>query len=71
METILTLWLDEISWAKAIQYLEEGHSGMGNMAPKIKAAINFIQGDGRRVIITSPTTIYKSIAGSAGTHILP
>lgn len=65
------VWLDAIRSAEAMQYLEEGHFGLGSMAPKIKAAINFIKSGGQRVIITSPNNIVKSEAGSAGTHIRP
>jgi len=65
------VWLDDIRSAEATQYLEEGHFGLGSMAPKIKAAINFIKSGGQRVIITSPNNIVKSEAGSAGTHIRP
>lgn len=65
------VWLDEISSAEASQYLQEGHFGMGSMKPKIEAAIKFIKHGGKRVIITSPSNIYKSVAGAAGTHVHP
>ncbi len=64
-------WLDEVKLKDANRYLEDGHFGTGSMAPKIKAAINFIEGGGGKVIITSPTNIYKSTSGAAGTHIVP
>ena len=65
------VWLDEIDIEMAEQYLAQGHFGMGNMGPKIQAAINFLKGGGKEVIITDPSNIFKSVAGSAGTHIIP
>lgn len=64
-------WLDEINLEKAEKYLNEGHFGMGSMAPKIKAATRFLKKGGKKVIITSPNNIFKSTQGSAGTHITP
>ncbi len=44
------VWLDEISLPEAMQYLEEGHFGMGSMEPKIRAAINFIKTGGAKIL---------------------
>ncbi len=63
-------WLDEVTVTDATRYLEQGHFGTGSMAPKINAAINFIEGGGGRVIITNPANIYTSVSGKAGTHIV-
>jgi carbamate kinase len=55
---------------EAKKYLSEGHFPAGSMGPKIQAAINFLEGGGRRVVITS---IEKSVAaalGHAGTVIV-
>ncbi len=65
------VWLEEIDIEMAEQYLAQGHFGMGNMGPKVQAAINFLKGGGKGVIITSPSNIFKSVAGSAGNHIVP
>jgi len=65
------VWLDKIDIRMAEQYLAKGHFGMGNMGPKVQAAINFLKGGGKGVIITSPSNIFESVAGSAGTHIVP
>jgi len=43
----------------------------GSMGPKIKAAINFIKGGGKKVVITKTELYYKSINGNAGTTIVP
>lgn len=39
------------------RYLKEGQFGEGNMAPKIRAAINFIKGGGEKAIITEATKL--------------
>ncbi len=44
---------------EAKKYLEEGKFGEGNMAPKIQAAINFIEAGGKEVLITDLENIKK------------
>jgi len=53
----------------AIDYLAQGQFPPGSMGPKIIAAIKFIEGGGKKVIITSPEKIKESISGNAGTVI--
>ena len=43
----------------------------GSMGPKIKAAINFIKGGGKKVVITKTELYYETINGNAGTTIVP
>jgi carbamate kinase len=62
-------WLDQISLDQARAYQDEGHFGVGSMAPKVNAAMTFIEKGGASVIITNPQNIYKSATGEAGTHI--
>lgn len=58
--------------AKEMQkYLDEGHFAPGSMAPKVQAALDFIQAGGQQVIITDPKTIGEAINNGAGTHIVP
>lgn len=45
--------LKVINYKNAERLLEEGIFGEGNMAPKIKAAINFVKSGGKEVIITN------------------
>jgi carbamate kinase len=45
--------LDRITIADAQRYLDEGHFPEGSMAPKIRAAINFVQNTGKDTIITN------------------
>ncbi len=58
--------LDYITVQEAYQYLKEGKFGEGNMAPKIQAAINFIEAGGKEVLITD----LKGIKNQKGTKII-
>ena len=53
------------------KYLEEGHFASGSMLPKIKAAIEFLESGGEKVIITSPELIGEAIVNDEiGTTIV-
>jgi len=63
-------WVDHMSVAEARTYLAEGtHFAKGSMAPKVQAAINFIEAGGGEVIITDPPNIARALAGKTGTRI--
>ncbi len=63
-------WLDKISLNEAKQYLKEGtHFAEGSMAPKIEAAILFLENGGKEVIITDPLNLENALHGKTGTHI--
>ncbi|HBX80694.1 MAG TPA: carbamate kinase [Propionibacteriaceae bacterium] len=64
-------WLGEVSVAEMRQHLQDGQFGAGSMAPKIEAALAFIERGGKRVIITSPERMADAVAGTAGTTIIP
>ncbi|MCF8339055.1 MAG: carbamate kinase [Bacteroidales bacterium] len=59
--------LDEITVADAKKYLEKGHFSEGSMAPKIRAAIQFVENGGEKCIITHSADLGKN---NAGTHIV-
>jgi carbamate kinase len=63
--------LDRLSLADARRYLDEGQFGAGSMAPKIHAAIAYLEHGGRRVVITSPERLEDAVAGGVGTEINP
>ncbi|RMH81464.1 MAG: carbamate kinase [Calditrichaeota bacterium] len=63
-------FLDHLTVAEARRYLEEGHFPAGSMGPKIEAAINFLEGGGRRVVITSIEKSVEAAYGRAGTVIV-
>jgi carbamate kinase len=64
-------WLSEITVAQARELLDAGQFGAGSMAPKIGAAIDFIERGGSRVVITSPARMVEALRGEAGTAIVP
>ncbi len=51
------------------RYAAEGHFPTGSMGPKIQAAIQFVRGGGREVVITSPAKILEALQGKGGTRI--
>ncbi len=63
--------LPRLTVAQAREYLEIGHFPPGSMGPKIEAAIDFLEGGGKRVIITDLTHVVDALEGKAGTTILP
>lgn len=61
--------LAEVTVGEAKQYLSEGHFPPGSMAPKILAAVRFIEAGGRETLITSPESIERALAGKTGTRV--
>ncbi len=49
--------IDRMTIAEARRYLEEGHFAEGSMAPKIRAAINFVENSGKDTIITKSSQL--------------
>lgn len=47
--------IDRMNISEAKQYLEEGHFAEGSMAPKIRAAVHFVEHSGKDAIITKST----------------
>ena len=62
--------LSKMTVAEAEAYLKEGHFPGGSMGPKMAAAIDFIKGGGKRVIITSIDKLMDAIEGKNGTSII-
>jgi carbamate kinase len=63
--------LDTVTLTEIRQYHKEGHFPPGSMGPKIEAAIRFLENGGQMVTITSFEHARDSIAGKAGTRIVP
>ena len=61
--------LKEIGVQEIRAFMTEGHFADGSMLPKIKAALDFLENGGTRVIITSPGLLNKAMKGEAGTCI--
>ncbi len=64
-------WLDKMTLAQAVKYLEEGHFAPGSMGPKIKAIIDFLEQGGKEAIVTCPENIERALLGKTGTRIVP
>lgn len=62
--------LGEITVEQAKSYMEEGHFGVYNMYPKLKASVEFVEKRaGRSAIITSQDNVMDGVKGTAGTII--
>ncbi len=62
--------LDKLTKKEAQKYLDAGEFPTGSMGPKIKAAINFIEGGGKEVLITSIENAVEALEGNNGTRIV-
>jgi carbamate kinase len=67
--TLAEKFLRKIDIKAAERYITEGHFPAGSMAPKVKAAIQFIRSQGKRTVITSIGAIVSAVKGEAGTEI--
>ena len=63
--------LDVLPAERAARMLAAGEFPAGSMGPKIEAALSFLAGGGREVIITSPELLLEALAGRGGTRIVP
>jgi carbamate kinase len=65
-------WIDKMTVAEAKAYLDEGiHFAKGSMAPKIQAAIWYLENGGKEALITNPENIGRALKGETGTRIIP
>ena len=61
--------LDEKYKEEAQKYLAQGQFPPGSMGPKIEAAIDYIEGGGREVLITSASQLKAALIDRSGTRI--
>jgi len=61
--------LERLTPAEARHHLLAGEFPPGSMGPKVEAALQFLEGGGRRVVITNLERILDAISGRAGTTI--
>ncbi len=61
--------LDRLTIADAKKYLEEGQFGEGSMAPKIRAAVQFVERTGKDAIITETTLLGVDNGGTRVTMV--
>jgi carbamate kinase len=65
-------WLDKMTVKEAKEFLGEGtHFAKGSMAPKIQAAIWYLENGGKQALITNPENIGRALRGETGTWIVP
>ncbi len=62
--------IDTLTVSEARRYLEAGEFPGGSMGPKIQAAIDFLEGGGQEVFITSIENALEAIQGNSGTRII-
>ena len=61
--------LSEVTVAEAKRYLREGYFAAGSMAPKVEAAIKFLEAGGEKAVISSLEEASEALAGKAGTTL--
>ncbi|MEO0008921.1 MAG: carbamate kinase [candidate division WOR-3 bacterium] len=61
--------LKQVSAAELREYQAQGHFPEGSMGPKIEAALRFLAGGGKEVLITDPDHLLAALEGRAGTRI--
>jgi carbamate kinase len=52
-------------------YCDSGQFPPGSMGPKVEAAMRFLEGGGKRVIVTSDDHLVDAVRGAYGTHVVP
>ncbi|HER44439.1 MAG TPA: carbamate kinase [Candidatus Eisenbacteria bacterium] len=63
--------LGEVRLEEIEKLYEAGEFPAGSMGPKIEAAMDFIESDGRMVIISHARRLLDACKGTAGTRIIP
>jgi carbamate kinase len=61
--------ITEITSGKLRNYLREGQFREGSMAPKVEAAIRFVESGGERAIIAELGNLLEALEGKTGTHV--
>jgi carbamate kinase len=63
-------WLPQITASKAKEMLEHNQFPPGSMGPKVRAALAFVEGTGKEVLITDTEHLKDALAHTAGTYIV-
>jgi carbamate kinase len=61
--------LDWVVPAELRDYAQHEHFASGSMGPKVEATIRFVEGGGRRAVITSLDLIAAAAQGQVGTVV--
>jgi carbamate kinase len=62
--------IKEVTTGMLQNYLDEGQFKEGSMAPKVVAAIRFVESGGDRAIIAELGKLTEALEGKAGTHVV-
>jgi len=62
--------IKEVTTKRLQRYLDEGQFKEGSMAPKVLAAIRFVEGGGETAIIAELGKLTEALEGKAGTHVV-
>jgi carbamate kinase len=62
--------ITEITSGKLKNYLRDGQFKEGSMAPKVEAAIRFVESGGERAIIAELGSLLEALNGKTGTHVV-
>ena len=62
--------IQRLSVKEARAFLNHDHTGKGSMEPKVAAAVRFLEGGGKRAVITRLDAILSGVEGTAGTQIV-
>ena len=61
--------LGSVSLDELKAYRQEGHFPPGSMGPKVDAAIRFLEGGGKRAVISHLDDAVPAVQGETGTHV--
>ena len=61
--------ITEITSGKLRNYLRDGQFKEGSMAPKVEAAIRFVESGGERAIIADLSSLVEALEGKTGTQV--
>jgi len=64
-------WLETVTASALHAYEKEGHFAAGSMAPKVEAALKFIEHGGKRAIIAHLDQALAALDGQTGTQVVP
>ncbi len=64
-------FLERVTLRQIRAFHGEGHFAPGSMGPKVKAAMQFLDGGGEKVIIAHLDEAMAALNGETGTHVVP
>jgi len=63
-------WLGEVTPSELKELLARGEFGAGSMAPKVAAGLSFLEGGGKKFVITDIPSLGRAMRGEAGTRVV-